>query len=98
MKKPGLHNGEEELAGVVLELENEIHPGLAQRVDVVQDQGRDDPQPVRLVGRYASLKKTGVAKTKIDKKFCGKQESDRNVFAQIFDKNVFRNTFPVANK
>jgi hypothetical protein len=56
MDEPGLHNGEEELAGVVLELQDKIHPGLAQRVDVVQDQGRDDPQPVRLVGCYASLK------------------------------------------
>jgi hypothetical protein len=67
MIKPGLHNGEEELAGVILELQDEIHPGLAQRVDVVQDQGRDDPQPVRLVGRYASLKQRGFQNRKLIK-------------------------------
>ncbi len=72
MKKPGLHNGEEELAGVVLELQYEIHPGLAQRVDVVQDQGRDDPQPVRLMGRYASLEQEVPIRHNQKKLFFGK--------------------------
>lgn len=52
---PTLHDGQQQLARVVLKLQHQVHPRLAQRVDVVQDQRRDDVQPVRLVRRYTVL-------------------------------------------
>jgi hypothetical protein len=52
---PGLHNGEEEFAGVVLELKHQVHSALAQRVDIIENEGGYDAQPIRLVGGNASL-------------------------------------------
>ena len=55
VRRPALHDGEEQLGRVVLQLEDEVHAGLAQGVDVIQDERRDDPQAVGLVGGDARL-------------------------------------------
>ena len=52
---PALHDGQKQLRSVVLQLQDEVHSCLAQGVDVVQDKGGDDAQPVGLVGGDASL-------------------------------------------
>jgi hypothetical protein len=52
---PGLHNGEEKFAGVVLELKHQVHPALSQRVDIIENEGGDDAQPIRLMGGNAGL-------------------------------------------
>jgi len=44
------HNGQQQLGRVVLEFQNQIHPGTAQRVDVIQEESRDDVKTVGLVG------------------------------------------------
>ena len=54
-KIPALHDCEQQLGSVVLQLQDEVHSCLAQGVDVVQDKGGDDAQPVGLVGGDASL-------------------------------------------
>lgn len=50
-----LHYSKQQLARVVLQLEHEIHARLAQRIDVVENEGGDDVQAVGLVGGYAVL-------------------------------------------
>lgn len=52
---PRLHYSEQELGGVVLELEDEVHTRLAEGVDIVQDQRRYDVQSVAFVCSYAVL-------------------------------------------
>ena len=55
VRRPALHDGEEQLGRVVLQLEDEVHAGLAQGVDVVEDERRDDAEAVRLVHGDAGL-------------------------------------------
>jgi hypothetical protein len=50
-----LHDGQQQFGRVVLEFQDQIHPGLSQRIDVGQQKGRDDVQPVGLVRDDAIL-------------------------------------------
>ena len=52
---PALHDGQKQLRSVVLQLQDQVHSGLAQWVDVVENEGSDDPEAVGLVGGNADL-------------------------------------------
>ena len=51
----GLHDSQQQLAGVVLQFPHQVHPRPAQWVDVVKDESGDDGQAVGLVGGEAGL-------------------------------------------
>lgn len=44
-----LHNCQEEFGRVVLQLQNQIHPSLGKRIDVILDEGGYDVQTIRLM-------------------------------------------------
>lgn len=52
---PGLHDGQQQLGCVVLQLEDQVHAGPTKRIDVVEDERRDDVKPVALMHGDAVL-------------------------------------------
>lgn len=49
------HDSQQQFRRIVLQLQDQIHAGFAQGVDVVENEGRDDIQSVALVGGDAVL-------------------------------------------
>lgn len=52
---PGLHDGQQKLGSIVLQLEDKVHAGATKRIDVIEDECRDDIEPVTLVHSNAVL-------------------------------------------
>jgi len=63
------HDGQQQFGGVVLQFENQVHSSLAQRIDVGQQESRDDVEPIRFVSSDAVLVLVARALTVFGQRF-----------------------------